>query len=50
MARACVIGDGGWIPPGVENDEWQVVVTLDGVPVARVRVPDPGARSCQPFG
>ncbi|OLE37170.1 MAG: hypothetical protein AUG48_05105, partial [Actinobacteria bacterium 13_1_20CM_3_68_9] len=42
MARACVIGDGGWIPPGVENDEWQVVVTLDGVPVARVRVPDPG--------
>jgi GT2 family glycosyltransferase len=42
MVRACVIGDGGWVPPGVEDEEWHGVVTLDGVPVSRVRLPDPG--------
>src|SRR5436305_3978479 len=42
MVRACVIGDGGWVPPGAEDDEWRGVVTLDGTPVARVRVPDAG--------
>jgi GT2 family glycosyltransferase len=42
MVRACVIGDGRWVPPGVEDEEWHGVVTLDGVPVSRVRLPDPG--------
>lgn len=42
MERTCVIGDGGWIPPGVEDEEWRVVVTVDGVPATRVRLPDPG--------
>jgi GT2 family glycosyltransferase len=38
----CVIGDGGSIPPGVEDGKLCSVVALDGVPVARVLLPNPG--------
>lgn len=42
MEQACVIGVGGWIPPGGEDDQWRALIALDGVPVARVRLPNPG--------
>jgi GT2 family glycosyltransferase len=40
--RACSIGDGQWLPAGERAEEWRALVTLKGVPVARVRLPHPG--------
>ena len=42
MEGTCVIGDGGWLPPAVEDEKLCSVVALDGVPVARVQLPHPG--------
>jgi len=43
--RACAIGDGHWLSPTQRAEEWRALVTLDGVPAARVRLPDPGDTS-----
>jgi glycosyltransferase involved in cell wall biosynthesis len=45
MVGVCATGDGRWLPPGADMDEWRALVLLDEVPVARVRLPDPGAAS-----
>src|SRR4051794_21934527 len=40
--RACTIGVGEWLPPDERAEEWRALVTHASVPVARLRLPDPG--------